>query len=163
MPLDVDLPDHLTDLIVEGISTNSTADLEIQQGLPINYIGNKTECALLKFVQELGVEYKQVRDEAVTRGVLCFSSERKRMSTLIERSGEVHNCRLHVKVSYKNQIKADIHHVQGQPELLLKLCDTIVDKEGKVKDLTEEKKESLQQYIEYLAKKGKSRDYCALC
>ncbi len=156
MPLEVDLPEHLKDLITEGISINSTADLEIKQGLPINYIGNKTECALLKFVLELGAEYKQWRCEATPRGVLCFSSERKRMSTLIERVGDVHNYRLHIKVCSMPFIPSvtQLLFVKGQPELLLKLCDTIVDKEGQVTALTEEKKEELKQFTESLAKKG---------
>jgi Ca2+-transporting ATPase len=139
VPLEVDLPEHLKDLISEGISINSTADVEMKQGEPINYIGNKTECALLKFVKDLGVEYRQWRSDAAPAGVLCFSSERKRMSTLIERTGDVHNYRLHIK---------------GQPELLLKLCDTIVDRQGQVTELNAEKKEELKQYTEHLAKKG---------
>jgi cation transport ATPase len=38
--------------------------------------------------------------------------------------------------------------------LLLKLCDTIVDRKGQVTELNAEKKEELKQYTEHLAKKG---------
>lgn len=53
-------------------------------------VGNKTECALLGFVQSLGKSYQAVRDditeESFTR-VYTFNSVRKSMSTVIPRQG----------------------------------------------------------------------------
>lgn len=55
--------------------------------LPIQ-VGNKTECALLGFVQALGVKYQSIRDEIpedkFTR-VYTFNSVRKSMGTVIPR------------------------------------------------------------------------------
>lgn len=52
-------------------------------------VGNKTECALLGFVQGLGVKYQSIRDEIpedkFTR-VYTFNSVRKSMGTVIPRS-----------------------------------------------------------------------------
>lgn len=49
-------------------------------------VGNKTECALLGFVQGLGQSYQAIRDEITedrfTR-VFTFNSSRKSMSTVI--------------------------------------------------------------------------------
>lgn len=49
-------------------------------------VGNKTECALLGFVQNLGKNYQTIRDdypeESFTR-VYTFNSVRKSMSTVI--------------------------------------------------------------------------------
>lgn len=51
-------------------------------------MGNKTECALLGFVQNLGSSYQKVRDEITedkfTR-VYTFNSVRKSMGTVIPR------------------------------------------------------------------------------
>lgn len=53
-------------------------------------VGNKTECALLGFVQGLNMSYQAVRDEITedrfTR-VYTFNSVRKSMSTVIPRPG----------------------------------------------------------------------------
>ncbi|CAG2058925.1 unnamed protein product, partial [Timema podura] len=53
-------------------------------------VGNKTECALLQFVQALGKNYQTIRDdvpeEMFTR-VYTFNSVRKSMSTVIPRQG----------------------------------------------------------------------------
>lgn len=55
---------------------------------PVLQVGNKTECALLGFVQGLGMSYQAVRDEITedkfTR-VYTFNSVRKSMSTVIPR------------------------------------------------------------------------------
>lgn len=55
--------------------------------MPIQ-VGNKTECALLGFVQGLGVKYQSIRDEIsedkFTR-VYTFNSVRKSMGTVIPR------------------------------------------------------------------------------
>jgi Ca2+ transporting ATPase len=53
-------------------------------------VGNKTECALLGFVEALGKRYQTVRDdvpeEMFTR-VYTFNSVRKSMSTVVPRQG----------------------------------------------------------------------------
>lgn len=53
-------------------------------------VGNKTECALLGFVQALNKNYQTIRDdmpeEMFTR-VYTFNSVRKSMSTVVPRPG----------------------------------------------------------------------------
>ena len=53
-------------------------------------MGNKTECALLGFVRDLGKDYMEIREkiteETFTR-VYTFNSVRKSMSTVIPRTG----------------------------------------------------------------------------
>lgn len=54
-------------------------------GLP-QQLGNKTECALLGFVLDLGQKYQKVRDEVPEEAlykVYTFNSVRKSMSTVI--------------------------------------------------------------------------------
>jgi len=59
---------------------NSPTDLPVQ-------IGNKTECALLGFVNDLSVDYRMIRkahpDSSFTK-VFTFNSARKSMSTIIQ-------------------------------------------------------------------------------
>lgn len=49
-------------------------------------VGNKTECALLGFVEGLGKSYQRVREEVPEKAfvrVYTFNSDRKSMSTVI--------------------------------------------------------------------------------
>lgn len=53
-------------------------------------VGNKTECALLGFVQGLGMSYDTVRNdipEEIFTRVFTFNSTRKSMSTIVPRPG----------------------------------------------------------------------------
>lgn len=53
-------------------------------------VGNKTECALLGFVLDLGKSYQAIRDEVTEENfhrVYTFNSARKSMSTVIPREG----------------------------------------------------------------------------
>merc|ERR1719500_2732243 len=58
-----DLPQQMGVLVTQGISVNSSYSSDIKgevAGLPMQ-IGNKTECALLGLVIDLGVDYRQLR------------------------------------------------------------------------------------------------------
>ena len=53
-------------------------------------LGNKTECALLNFVLELGETYQHIRDnnpESDFVKVFTFNSKRKSMTTVIKKKG----------------------------------------------------------------------------
>ena len=53
-----------------------------------SHVGNKTECALLGFCQQLGHDYEQLRQrspEQTFRKVYTFNSARKTMSTVAPR------------------------------------------------------------------------------
>jgi len=55
-------------------------------------VGNKTECALLGFVVELGQDYEKIREampeEKITK-VYTFNSVRKSMSTVVPRNDQL--------------------------------------------------------------------------
>merc|ERR1711884_328571 len=61
LPKMSDLPNHVSLLITEGISINSSYSTDIELPKPgevlCTQIGNKTECALLGFVMNLGLDY----------------------------------------------------------------------------------------------------------
>lgn len=56
----------------------------------MSQVGNKTECALLGFVQGVGMSYQTIRDditEDMFTRVYTFNSVRKSMSTVVPRPG----------------------------------------------------------------------------
>ena len=71
------------DWIVLNAAINSTANLEEKQGKLVT-IGNSTEGALLQWLHEAGLEYQKLRLQFEPLYQIHFSSERKRMTTVIE-------------------------------------------------------------------------------
>ena len=96
-------------ILSEGIAINSsqTSTFYREEGKPIQTVGNKTECALLIFLDALGVNYQEIRtatnDKIFQR--FTFSSARKRMNTLVWANVERGVVRMHCK---------------GAPEILLR-------------------------------------------
>ncbi|XP_043071825.1 plasma membrane calcium-transporting ATPase 2 isoform X3 [Drosophila grimshawi] len=140
-----DIPQHVGNLITMGISVNSAYTSNIMPGqnagdLPIQ-VGNKTECALLGFVQALGVKYQSIRDEIpedrFTR-VYTFNSVRKSMGTVIPRPNGGY--RLYTK---------------GASEIIMKKCSFIYGHEGTLEKFTRDMQERLiREVIEPMACDG---------
>ena len=90
MPKYESLPQNTADLLVLGISINTNYTSKIVPSdtpgeLP-KQLGNKTECALLGFVTDLGRSYVTVRKnnpEEKFIKVYTFNSARKSMSTVV--------------------------------------------------------------------------------
>ncbi|MDO4559203.1 MAG: HAD-IC family P-type ATPase, partial [Planctomycetia bacterium] len=102
---------YLTDLI-DGIALNSTADLHVEQAADpsrrtVTGIGNPTECSLLMFLDEQGVNYRTIRESRRQISEVAHQSERKFSATVSEHSGE------------------RICHIKGAPERILAKCSTI--------------------------------------
>jgi Ca2+-transporting ATPase len=74
------------DWLALNAAVNSTAVLEEKQGRQI-VVGNNTEGALLRWLREQGIEYVKLRLQFEPLYQIHFSSERKRMTTVI-RSGD---------------------------------------------------------------------------
>ncbi|KAL9907738.1 plasma membrane calcium-transporting ATPase 2 isoform X4 [Glossina fuscipes] len=140
-----DIPSHVGTLIAQGISVNSAYTSNILPGqnpgdLPTQ-VGNKTECALLGFVQGLGVKYQSIRDEITedkfTR-VYTFNSVRKSMGTVIPRPNG--GFRLYSK---------------GASEIILKKCAFIYGHDGVLEKFTRDMQERLiREVIEPMACDG---------
>ena len=86
VPLDERPEGKTLDLISEGVAMNSavTSSFSREDGI-INVVGNKTEGALLVFLDSCGVNFATVRNECESRIYqrFTFSSAKKRMSTLL--------------------------------------------------------------------------------
>ena len=112
----------------ENCMINSTADVEHNDG-DIKYLGSATECALLLYYKN--VDYRQVRKNSSIVAQNPFTSDSKRMTSVIGR---------------------DNHHVllsKGAPEVLLELCSHI--QRGKdIVPLTENIKHEILEEIKKL-------------
>jgi Ca2+-transporting ATPase len=139
LPTKDDLASEVHTALVDGISINSTAYItkNKEKNTP-EFIGSKTECALLGFVEKLSGNYDKVRQTLKINQLYPFSSERKRMSILLEAQDNVH--RLYTK---------------GASEIVLQYCDKIVSPSGEVTPLSDEEKEEIRvDVIENFASQG---------
>ena len=117
---DAKLDESQKNLIAEGIATNSTAFLEEKEGEgKPSGVGNPTEVALLLWLNEQGMDYILLRNQAKTVNQLTFSTERKYMATLVDSSV------LNTRVLY----------VKGAPEIVMGKCNL---EESRVKQYNEQ-------------------------
>ena len=104
--------DEVSNAIKEGISVNSTAFLEYdEEAKKMNALGNPTEGALLLWLNDNGVDYLKLRENAKVVKQLPFHTQRKFMATVVE------SPLLGKKVLY----------VKGAPEIVLGLCAKVAE------------------------------------
>lgn len=80
--------DAIADRFAEVASINATAFLEHNDDGTVTYVGNPTECALLAQVDDWGRDYKKMRDDADLERQIGFTSDRKRMTTVVAVDGK---------------------------------------------------------------------------
>jgi Ca2+-transporting ATPase len=101
-------------LLVEGLSVNSTAHLSEADGEKVG-VGNPTEAATLLWLHDQGMNYAEARVRFRTVRQWTFSTERKFMGTLGQAAG----------------MGGHILHVKGAPEIILARCETQLASAGK--------------------------------
>lgn len=118
-------------LLVEAISTNTTANLDFSDKKKIKAIGSPTEGALLLWLNGLGVNYLDVRESVEVKDRIPFSTEIKYMATVV--MSQVLNRR--------------VLYVTGAPDILLDLCGVSGDErssyEGKLQGYQNQAKRTL--------------------
>ncbi|MDO5518394.1 MAG: HAD-IC family P-type ATPase, partial [Clostridium sp.] len=117
---------------LENCMLNSTADIEEVDGT-YKYIGSATECALLVYNKE--TDYRKFRSNSRIITQKPFSSQLKRMTTIIESNGEA------VLLS------------KGAPEVILENCSFILA-ENKIIKLNERIKSEVLEEIQKLQLKS---------
>ncbi|XP_046405440.1 plasma membrane calcium-transporting ATPase 2 isoform X5 [Ischnura elegans] len=145
IPKFTDIPDGVGHLIIHGIAINSAYTSRVmpaeEPGELPKQVGNKTECSLLGFVQNMNKSYQTIRDdmpEEVFTRVYTFNSVRKSMSTVVPREGGGY--RLFTK---------------GASEIVMKKCAFIYGRDGSLEKFTREMQERLvRQVIEPMASDG---------
>ncbi|XP_041348838.1 plasma membrane calcium-transporting ATPase 2-like isoform X2 [Gigantopelta aegis] len=140
------LPPKLGQILLQSIAINSGYTSKIlppdaEGGLP-KQVGNKTECALLGYVLDLGQSYEAIREdipEDVLIKVYTFNSVRKSMSTVIK---------LDNNAGYRLLTK-------GASEIVLKKCNYMFHTDGTIKEFTaNDQEEMVHSVIEPMASDG---------
>ncbi|OWZ09373.1 Calcium-translocating P-type ATPase [Phytophthora megakarya] len=140
-----EISESTRDVFCNGVCINSTAEIlpaKVAGGQP-EHTGNKTECALLQFVRDCGVDYPNVRANTEVGHMLTFSSKKKRMSVVVKRSAST--CRIYTK---------------GATEVVLGLCSKMKRLDGSVASLDGNQKEIIGTSI---IEKYASQGYRTLC
>ncbi|XP_074644594.1 plasma membrane calcium-transporting ATPase 2-like isoform X2 [Tubulanus polymorphus] len=139
------IPQEVGQILIRSIAINSGYTSRVMKpavegDLP-KQLGNKTECALLGFVMELGQDYHAIREEMPEERlhkVYTFNSVRKSMSTVVPLDGN--NYRLYTK---------------GASEIVLKKCSFILGPDGRPRPFTHHHLEDMiQNVIEPMASDG---------
>ncbi len=116
------------DWIALNSAVNSTAELENKEGRMVT-LGNTTEGALLQWLREAGLDYDRLRRQHPVLYQVHFSSERKRMLSVI-----AHGDGLAVLV-------------KGAPEWILENCGAALDAAGAVQPLTPKTRDGIRQQL----------------
>ncbi|MSR54533.1 MAG: calcium-translocating P-type ATPase, PMCA-type [Gemmataceae bacterium] len=123
------------DWVVLNGTVNSTANLEQIEGKTV-IIGNTTEGALLRWAREAGVEYGERRTAFETLYQMHFSSDRKRMTSVVEQDGRL------------------LLLTKGAPEIVLKNCSHRLDQNGQTLPLTGADRETIASQLREAAGKA---------
>ncbi|KAI9251295.1 PMCA-type calcium-translocating P-type ATPase [Helicostylum pulchrum] len=110
------VPAPIIRIISQGIAINSTAFEAPDENGTIQFVGNKTETALLQFSKNMGSEnFEELRTAWSTEQVFPFSSERKAMATVI-------------RIPHPTKPGEFIYraHVKGASEILVENCGHIL-------------------------------------
>src|SRR4051794_14211088 len=74
------------DTLIQGVVINTTAFEDKDENGNLNFVGSRTECALLDLARSFGVDYREFRSSIKPAKIYPFSSERKTMTTVIKLS-----------------------------------------------------------------------------
>jgi Ca2+-transporting ATPase len=129
------LQEDLVELLCEGISVNTTADLLRSPGEVPTVNGSKTEGALLMMIKgQFGEDYVPMRNRFdVSRGdrMITFSSDRKRMTSVLVGGSEGNG----------------ISYTKGAAEIVLERCTKYSDAKGRECTLTKKIREEVLKCI----------------
>ena len=94
-------------LVAEMIAVNTTANLDLSDPAHPKAIGNPTEGALLLWLHEQGIDYREMRERATIIDRLPFSTENKYMATLVQSA----------------VLGRPVLYVKGAPEIVMGFSD----------------------------------------
>jgi len=126
-------------LLNEAICVNSTAFEDKDEEGNLQFVGSKTETALLRFAKELGWnDYRKTREAGKVLQMIPFSSELKAMGVVIKHgkgarlylkgASEIltKNCSSHIAVSQDNHTDTDIQTTRFNEESINNIQKTII-------------------------------------
>jgi len=125
---------HCLELLCEGVAVNSTAYEGETDKKTIEFLGNKTECALLGLTKKLGSDYKALRNQYPVIELVPFSSARKSMCTVIQLTDKKYRC-----------------HVKGASEIVLAQASHMLNTKGEIILITDSAKDMMETAINTMA------------
>jgi P-type Ca2+ transporter type 2C len=140
VPLETPLSKAVIPPLCEGICLNSQAYITEHPGKPMEFVGNKTEGALLVLARKLGQDYVKIREANKIVQVYDFNSARKRMSTVV--------------VNKNKSVAPYTIYTKGASEVILRRCVTQLNEAGEVVPLPASQIEELLGSIDTLAEQG---------
>nr|WP_262912300.1 calcium-translocating P-type ATPase, PMCA-type [Leyella stercorea] len=102
--------DEKSSAVSEAMALNSTAQLDLTDPSHPTVLGNPTEGALLLWLCQHGVDYRELRDCSNIVDQLPFSTERKYMATVVDSA---------------LMLGRRILYVKGAPEIVFGMCRTM--------------------------------------
>uniref|UniRef100_M4BDL8 Calcium-transporting ATPase n=1 Tax=Hyaloperonospora arabidopsidis (strain Emoy2) TaxID=559515 RepID=M4BDL8_HYAAE len=139
------LSDTTRETFCTGIAVNSTAEIlpsKVENGQP-EHTGNKTECALLQYIRDGGMEYPDIRVNNEVVHMLTFSSAKKRMSVVVRRTATTSRV-----------------YTKGATEVVLGLCQDMQAVDGSIELLDEDRKAKIGEEV---IEKYATQAYRTLC
>ncbi|KAI4333057.1 hypothetical protein L6164_017911 [Bauhinia variegata] len=130
--LSVSLKDGIVSLDIPSIFQNTSSEVVKGENGKRKIMGTPTEMALVEFGLLLGGDPKTYNDEYKIVKVEPFNSNRKKMSVLVALPGGSNRFRAFCK---------------GASEIVVKMCDKVINADGKVVSLHEEQRKNISQVI----------------
>ncbi|CAA7387823.1 unnamed protein product [Spirodela intermedia] len=128
------IPDAAVKILLQSIFCNTGGEVCSRRDGSIEILGTPTETALLEFGLSLGGDFSAESREAKLVKVEPFNSAKKRMAVVIELPG--------------GGLRA---HCKGASEIVLGMCDKVLDSAGDVIPLDEATRSHLEGTIESFA------------
>ncbi|KAJ4849530.1 Alpha carbonic anhydrase 4 [Turnera subulata] len=122
-------------ILLQSIFQNTASEVIKGKDGKTNILGTPTETAILEFGLLLGGEFRVHRNEAHIVKVEPFNSVKKKMSVLVS---------LPKGSGYRAFCK-------GASEIILKMCDKILGKNGKPEPLNEDQRKKITDVIDHFA------------
>lgn len=129
-PLETYIKQDLIPIFKDAFIFNSSVD-------PTKKTGNPTELAMIRYLHQCGIEVVKHRSSQKTYTKADFNSDRKRMSTIIEYSGDP---------------KQFVCYIKGASEYILECCNKFIDlQSGQISPITTSFKQDALDNIKLMA------------
>ncbi|XWS59090.1 hypothetical protein CRYUN_Cryun08bG0092300 [Craigia yunnanensis] len=127
---ELEISERVSSILLRAIFLNSSAEVVKDEQGKNSLLGTPTETALLEFGLLLGGDHDAQRRQIKILKVVPFNSDRKKMSVLVALP--------------EGEIQA---FCKGAPEIVLRMCDKVVDYSGEPVLLSEERVRNITDVI----------------
>lgn len=129
-----DISGNALDILLQGIFHNTSAEVVKDKTGKKSILGTPTESALLEYGLRIGGDFDTQRQENKLLKVEPFNSEKKKMSVLVALPD--------------GKVRA---FCKGASEIIVNMCDCVVDDNGETIALSEEQKRAIMDVINEFA------------